>query len=120
MKIKNTKVEKTPFMELVIKHEGEKISLIRLYWASNISKNGQQACWKNWVYPQGKEVLGGVFEGKTNISGSCPETKAFNEAINCLHFIENSNSPNYNKVKMHCKGGNYHEMTKSALIKASL
>lgn len=113
MKIKNSTIESTPFVQINIK--GKKAAWIKLYWTQNSGMFGHQVCaeynfgdWsKNYSqlktsgcgYSKEAQALQEIF---TAILGERPYSCHY-EAHNCLHEFH--------------KGGNYYEVPSLLALK---
>ena len=112
MKIKNTTVETTPFIDLVITSKKKPIAKVYCYWSARSGTYGHQVCW------EARDLVNDRwFEGKTRGCGSCKKSNGFDSALRSLGYeshhsaIEDVDCPPYQK------GGNRLEINTVTLKK---
>lgn len=118
MKIKNTTVESTPFVELNITdkaRKGETIFWARLYWSERAGTYGHQVC------HEGNDMrkTSGFFEGKTGGCGYSKPCQALQDVLSLAvgKLAYTCHYEAHNLLFKYRKGGNYYELSLSQLKK---
>lgn len=118
MKIKNTTVESTPFVDLDITdkaHKGKTIFWARLYWSERAGTYGRQVCYGG----NDMRKTSGFFEGITHGCGYSKPCRALQDvlALAVGKLAYTSHYEAHNLLYKYHKGGNYYELSLSQLKK---
>ena len=118
MKIKNSKVESTPFtqLEITAKKNGPTLAGFQLYWTENKGIYGYQVAVKGSLYTEEKPQY---FEYKTGGCGYCKQSKALEQCILALGIThdEYRNIDHNSSIYKFRTGGNYYKATIGQLKK---
>ena len=112
MKIKNTTVEDTPFINLVITSKKKPIAEVSCYWSARSGVYGHQVCW------QSQDLVNDIYnEGKTDGCGYCKKSDGFACALRSLGYEFKHNALGSIERPPYQKGGNYCEINTVTLKK---